>query len=109
MPKLGRSGAGRKTDVFESTDNMCAMNRSHDSGQLSSAKFRRENRLVMPPLIELLITTRSVQCYDARDRIYAMLGICEDEDRAIVRPSYTPECTVETQYHALAAHYTTQD
>ncbi|AEO63096.1 uncharacterized protein THITE_2107963 [Thermothielavioides terrestris NRRL 8126] len=104
MPKLGDFDAGNKnasgwrgTDVFESTWELCSMKNQ----QASSAN--------LPPLIELLASTRKVQCYDARDRIYALLGICSHADRAAIRPSYAPEWTDAKQYRAYATYFITQN
>ncbi|KAK4151278.1 HET-domain-containing protein [Chaetomidium leptoderma] len=58
-----------------------------------------------PNLFALLVATRQAQCYDARDKIYGLLGVCHDEEREAINLSYADECTAASQYHAAAIHY----
>ncbi|KAI1840931.1 hypothetical protein JX266_012867 [Neoarthrinium moseri] len=58
-----------------------------------------------PPLLGLLVKTRHAQCYDARDRIYGLLGVCYHGDAAAVRVSYAQEYTAASLFHDMALHY----
>jgi hypothetical protein len=57
-----------------------------------------------PWLFDLLIQIRAARCYDPRDKVYALLGVCREEDSARVRVSYAKECTAASQYHAVMTH-----
>jgi len=44
-------------------------------------------------LLHLLVDPRDAQCYDPRDKVFALLGVCCDGDKAAIRTSYARECT----------------
>ena len=53
------------------------------------------------PLLELLIFARGFKATDAKDKVYALLGIASDADLLQIKPDYTVE--LETAYRTMAA------
>lgn len=58
-----------------------------------------------PRLFTLLSETRSAQCYDPRDKIYGLLGVCLDSDRDAVKVSYADDCTPAMLYREMTANH----
>ena len=57
-------------------------------------------------LVALLGYTSDYRCTDARDRVYSLLGLVREGDRAIVgRPSYGAACTAESLYRDLVCRF----
>lgn len=73
--------------------------------ELGEAKTQFQTQSPEPTLFSLLIATRLAQCHDDRDKVYGLLGVCGDYDRAAIQVSYKPECTAVSQYQAATAHY----
>jgi hypothetical protein len=91
--RFGHSSTGSpSSDVFASAVETDVMKRMY------------ETRNPQPGLLDLLVNIRAAQCYDPRDKVYALLGICPEEDSARVRVSYAKECTAASQYHAVMTH-----
>lgn len=59
----------------------------------------------LPSLFHLLIYTRSAASTDPRDKVYALLGMCDYDDRAVIHPSYAEDCTAAKQYHTVAVSF----
>ncbi|TGO35541.1 hypothetical protein BHYA_0154g00030 [Botrytis hyacinthi] len=57
-------------------------------------------------IFDNLVSTRGGQCFDPRDKIYGLLGICSDADEFHVR--YT-DFTVNKLYHDVAINALTKD
>jgi hypothetical protein len=89
----GQKTARRRKDVLEST------------AELNWMRILFGSTPTHPGLFQLLVATRPAECYDPRDKIYGLLGICEDSDRAAIQPSYALGCTAESQYHAEAVQF----
>lgn len=60
-------------------------------------------------LFNLLIDSRNAQCYDLRDKIYGLLGVCGNRDRPAVRTSYAQDFTVGQLYHDMAVYELSTD
>ncbi|TVY17500.1 Heterokaryon incompatibility protein 6, OR allele [Lachnellula arida] len=56
-------------------------------------------------LFSLLIISRNAQCYDSRDKIYGLLGVCSKRDSSAVRTSYAPDFTAAQLYQDMAVYY----
>ncbi|KAH7122194.1 heterokaryon incompatibility protein-domain-containing protein, partial [Dactylonectria estremocensis] len=56
-------------------------------------------------LFSLLVRARNAQCYDPRDKVYGLLGVCSDQDRAAVSVSYAKDCTAAGLFHDLTTRY----
>ncbi|KAF5012040.1 hypothetical protein FDECE_1899 [Fusarium decemcellulare] len=56
-------------------------------------------------IFSLLCQTRNAQCYDPRDRVYGLLGVCSVRERAAVNVSYSEDCTVADLYRDLVSRY----
>jgi len=57
-------------------------------------------------LVALLAFTGNYQCTDPRDRIYSLLGLAREADRAIVgQPDYSPKNTVEAVYTKFVINF----
>ncbi|KAK6601409.1 hypothetical protein H4I96_06750 [Botrytis cinerea] len=57
-------------------------------------------------IFENLVSTRGAQCFDPRDKIYGLLGVCRDADRFDIR--YT-DFTEHQLYHEVAIRALTGD
>ncbi|TGO47376.1 hypothetical protein BCON_0280g00030 [Botryotinia convoluta] len=57
-------------------------------------------------IFENLVSTRGGQCFDPRDKIYGLLGVCSDADRFHIR--YT-DFTENQLYHDVAINALTKD
>ncbi|TGO18457.1 hypothetical protein BPAE_0382g00020 [Botrytis paeoniae] len=57
-------------------------------------------------IFENLVSTRGGQCFDPRDKIYGLLGVCSDADRFQIR--YT-DFTENQLYHDVAINALTKD
>ncbi|ETS85262.1 hypothetical protein PFICI_03287 [Pestalotiopsis fici W106-1] len=68
---------------------------------LSHAKFRYDSLARGPRLLSLLVSTRNAECYDARDKVYGLLGICADDDVKSVEISYADNWPVAKLYHDM--------
>ncbi|KAF7949122.1 hypothetical protein EAE96_008291 [Botrytis aclada] len=60
----------------------------------------------MTHMFENLVSTRGGQCFDPRDKIYGLLGVCSDADRFQIR--YT-DFTENQLYHDVAINALTKD
>jgi hypothetical protein len=56
-------------------------------------------------LIDILWSTVEFQASDQRDKIYAILGIAQDQDQESLPPDYSPEVTTERLLRYLVKHY----
>ncbi|KAM5354795.1 hypothetical protein ACJ41O_001441 [Fusarium nematophilum] len=56
-------------------------------------------------IFSLLLKARNAQCYDPRDKVYGLLGVCSDEDRNAVTVSYAKECTAADLYRDVTSRY----
>lgn len=79
---------------------------SSGQGQgLEGVKQRFSSRSGGIELFRLLDETRNAQCYDSRDKVYGLLGMCSDTDRAAVRISYADDNTAVQLFRDVTAHY----
>ncbi|KAF7534136.1 hypothetical protein G7054_g6470 [Neopestalotiopsis clavispora] len=69
--------------------------------ELSHAKFRFDSMARGPRLLSLLVSTRNAECWDARDKVYGLLGICADDDVKSVKISYDDDWPVAKLYHDM--------
>lgn len=60
-------------------------------------------------LFALMVQTRYAQCYDARDKVYGLLGITDDTHRAAVKVSYDDEFPQSKLYHSIVVHHLSLD
>lgn len=54
-------------------------------------------------IFSLLIKVRNAQCYDPRDKVYGLLGVCSDEDREAVSVRYANDCTAAGLFRDLTS------
>jgi hypothetical protein len=85
-------------------DDVCQLVMQLDS--MRSSFFQLES-LEASLLVNTLVESRGAQCYDSRDKIYGLLGVCTRRDRSAVRPSYAQGFTAAQLYHDIAAYHLT--
>ncbi|KAI6764093.1 hypothetical protein HG530_007882 [Fusarium avenaceum] len=56
-------------------------------------------------IFRILIDTRYAECWDPKDRIYGLLGICNDGDRAAIRVIHSSDYTAASLYQDVAARF----
>ncbi|KAH7156695.1 heterokaryon incompatibility protein-domain-containing protein [Dactylonectria macrodidyma] len=85
------SGGTEGDDVCQRLLNMAEM-RSNQQTSLNGSS-----------LFSLLVKTRNAQCYDPRDKVYGLLGVCSAEERAAVSVSYAKDCTAPALFRDLTS------
>ena len=92
----------------------CKQNGIGDSSAWGTAWGRRRVRQVSKApeaenrmsIVALLAFTGNYECVDPRDRVYSLLGLAREADRAIVgQPNYNPKNTVEAVYTNLVIDF----
>ncbi|KAK1637842.1 heterokaryon incompatibility protein-domain-containing protein [Colletotrichum phormii] len=90
-PKSGDHTAGVQRDLCESVQRLSSMKSSYHS--------------VTMPLFDLLVESREANCYDNRDKVYGLLGVCDDRDRSAIKPSYAEEFPVTHLYRDITTRH----
>ncbi|KAL0780169.1 hypothetical protein CaCOL14_004653 [Colletotrichum acutatum] len=78
-------------DLCESVQHLSSMKSSYHSAAM--------------PLFDLLIESREAKCYDNRDKVYGLLGVCQDQDRSAIKPSYADEFPVTRLYRDITTRH----
>ncbi|KAF4780098.1 hypothetical protein HER10_EVM0009359 [Colletotrichum scovillei] len=78
-------------DLCESVQHLSSMKSSYDSTAMS--------------LFDLLIESREAKCYDNRDKVYGLLGVCRDQDRSAIKPSYADDFPVTHLYRDITTRH----
>ncbi|KAK1671000.1 heterokaryon incompatibility protein-domain-containing protein [Colletotrichum godetiae] len=71
--------------------------------RLSEMKAAYDN--LMPPLFDVLVEARGAECYDSRDKVYGLLGVCAGPDTMVIKPSYAIDYPETRLYRDLAVHH----
>lgn len=78
-------------DLCESVQHLSSMKSSYHS--------------VNMPLFDLLVESREAKCYDNRDKVYGLLGVCQEQDRSAIKPSYADEFLVTHLYRDITTRH----
>ncbi|TQN69888.1 Heterokaryon incompatibility protein 6, OR allele [Colletotrichum shisoi] len=97
------------TQKFGSNDARVAESRDvcQSAWRLGTLKMSFESVSVM--LFDLLVESREAQCYDSRDKVYGLLGVCQDSDRSAVKANYADTFSNVELYRNLTAHHPSGD
>ncbi|UQC81799.1 uncharacterized protein CLUP02_07285 [Colletotrichum lupini] len=87
----GSRALDHQRDLCESVQHLSSMKSSYHSTAM--------------PLFDLLIESREAKCYDNRDKVYGLLGVCQDQDRSAIRPSYADEFPVTHLYRDITIRH----
>ncbi|KAF9880376.1 heterokaryon incompatibility protein [Colletotrichum karsti] len=60
-------------------------------------------------LFSLLVQSRGAQCYDLRDKVYGLLGVCNAEHQEALKVSYDEDFTASRLYHDVVVHHLSLD
>ncbi|OHE97766.1 hypothetical protein CORC01_06971 [Colletotrichum orchidophilum] len=78
-------------DLCESVQHLSSMKSSYHSVTMS--------------LFDLLVGSREAKCYDNRDKVYGLLGVCDNRDRSATKLSYADDFPVTHLYRDLTARH----
>lgn len=56
-------------------------------------------------LFSLLAETRTSQCFDPRDKVYGLLEVCHEDDRAAINVGYEKDCTHADLYRQTTVRW----
>ncbi|KAI3528388.1 hypothetical protein CSPX01_16269 [Colletotrichum filicis] len=87
----GSRALDHQRDLCESVQHLSSMKSSYHSTAM--------------PLFDLLVESREAKCYDNRDKVYGLLGVCQDQDRSAIRPSYADEFPVTHLYRDITIRH----
>ncbi|KAJ4127728.1 hypothetical protein NW768_008000 [Fusarium equiseti] len=58
-----------------------------------------------PQLFDFLTKTRTAECFNPKDRVYGLVGLLDEKDKAAVRISYESDYTVASLYRDVTVDY----
>ncbi|KAL0929863.1 heterokaryon incompatibility protein [Colletotrichum truncatum] len=71
--------------------------------QLDLTKYA--TKINPPNLFYIMVDSRNAQCYDSRDKVYGLLGICNEHFRDALTVSYADDFPAARLYHAVILEY----
>ncbi|KAK5989047.1 Heterokaryon incompatibility 6-like protein [Cladobotryum mycophilum] len=77
--------------------------------ELAALKTRFETLNVFNNLLVLLVGNRDSKCFDLRDKIYGLLGMCSDLERRAVKVRYDDGYKASQLYHDVTTYLLTDD
>ncbi|TDZ99846.1 Heterokaryon incompatibility protein 6, OR allele [Colletotrichum sidae] len=60
-------------------------------------------------LFSLMILSRGAQCWDARDKVYGLLGVVDESHQDVFKTTYASDYTAAKLYHAALTHHISLD